>query len=52
MVELRCKARLTQFHLVLLTKVWHSISNNQLCGTDTSYNGIWVLSKQDSVSGL
>jgi hypothetical protein len=52
MVELGCIARLAQFYLMLIAKVWHSISNDQQCGTCTSYNGMWVLSKQDSVSGL
>jgi hypothetical protein len=52
MVELRCIARLAQFHLGLIAKVWNLISNDQQCDTCTSYNGIWILSKKDSVSGL
>jgi hypothetical protein len=45
-------ARLAQFHLVLNAKVWVSVSNDQQCDSGTSYNGIWVLSKQGSVSKL
>jgi hypothetical protein len=52
MVELRCMARLAHLHLVLMAKVWNSVSNDQQCDSGTSYNGIWVSSKQDSVSGL
>jgi hypothetical protein len=52
MVDLRCMARLAQFHLVLTAKVCDSVSNDQQRDSSTSYNGIWVLSKQDSVSGL
>jgi hypothetical protein len=37
---------------VLIAKVWNSNFNDQQSDTGTSYNGIWVLSKQDSVSGL
>jgi hypothetical protein len=51
-VELGCIARLAQFPLVLMAKVWHSLSNDQQCDAGTPYNGTWVLSKQDSVSGL
>jgi hypothetical protein len=39
MVELGYVARLAQFHSVLMAKVWHSISNDQQCGTGISYNG-------------
>jgi hypothetical protein len=52
MVELECITRLAQFHLVLIAKVWNSISNDQQCDVGTSYNGIWDLNKQDLVSGL
>jgi hypothetical protein len=52
MVELRCMARLVQFHLVLIAKVWYSVSNDQQCDSGTSYNGICILSKQASVSEL
>jgi hypothetical protein len=37
---------------VLIAKVWKLISTDQQCDTGTSYIGIWILSKQDSVSGL
>jgi hypothetical protein len=40
MVELGCVARLAQFHLTLIAKGWHAISNDQQCDTCTSYNGI------------
>jgi hypothetical protein len=37
---------------VLIAKVWNLISNDQQCDKGTAYNGIWILSKQNSVSGL
>jgi hypothetical protein len=36
MVELGCTTRLAQFHLVLIAKVWNSISNDQQCDAGTS----------------
>jgi hypothetical protein len=39
-VDLGCIARLAQFHLVSIAKVWNLISNDQQCGTGTSYTGI------------
>jgi hypothetical protein len=37
---------------VLIAKVWNLISNDQQCDTGTSYNGKWILNKQNSVSVL
>jgi hypothetical protein len=37
---------------VLIAKIWNLISNDQQCDIGTSYTGIWILSKQNPVSGL
>jgi hypothetical protein len=39
MVEVGSMAKLAQFPLVLIAKVWNLISNDQQCDTGTSYNG-------------
>jgi hypothetical protein len=52
MVELGSMDRLAQFHLVLIAEVWNLTSSDLQCDAGTSCKGIWVLSKQDSISGL
>jgi hypothetical protein len=49
MVELGCITRLAQFHLVLIAKVWSSISNDQQCDVGTSYNGIMLINLNEGL---